>query len=315
MRFKPVPPVTLFVAVACSNHSMRAAVVGLNLVPPAGPSGVSAPPIYFNSWQAQGRSWMSSAADLSQPQVEDFWRHRTHEGWMVQAAQNNTFQNDSVTGRVGWAWLFPRARSDMLFVLDNGWQHGAEGNSDRLIWDSNKWPMFGNSTAALEPMTKMAQFVEAQGWRGLGLWVNGGDGVGEAEMKILDRAGILLLKADGGDATCRKTALARQLAPRLVVEHGKCVTGCPLNTGSRNSSRVSTADLAAQLPELNCTDLLRTYDTVTVFSISEVLERQARLLQAAQSLGHLSGPARRLLGGSGEPSVTAALGGALQPMR
>ena len=122
----------------------------------------------------------------------------------------------------------------------------------------------------------------------------------------------------GGDDTCRKTALARRLAPRLVVEHGKCVAGCPLNTGASNGSRVSAADLAAQLPVLNCTDLLRTYDSVTVFSISEVLERQARLLHAAASLpehAQLRGPAKRLLDGSGEPSVSAALGGVIQPMR
>ena len=283
--------------------------MAVNLVP--GSAAADAPPIYFNSWQAQGRSWMSGAAGLSPPQVEEYWRRRTHDGWMVQAAQNNTFENHS--GRVGWAWLFPRARSDMLFALDNGWQRGAEPNSDKLLWDSRKWPMFGNNaTTALEPLTRMAKFVEAQGWRGLGLWVAGGDGVGEAEMKVLGRAGVLLLKADGGDDTCRKTALARRLAPRVVVEHGKCVAGCPLNTGARNGSRVSAADLAAQLPVLNCTDLLRTYDSVTVFSISEVLERQARLLRAAASLpehAQLRGPAKRLLDGSGEPSVSAALGG------
>ena len=113
------------------------------------------------------------------------------------------------------AWLFPRARSDMLFALDNGWQRGPEPNSDKLLWVSRKWPMFGqNSTTALEPLTRMANFVQAQGWRGLGLWVAGGDGVGEAEMKVFDRAGVLLLKADGGDDTCRKTALARRLAPK-----------------------------------------------------------------------------------------------------
>ena len=52
--------------------------MAVNLVP--GSAAADAPPIYFNSWQAQGRSWMSGAAGLSPPQVEEYWRRRTHDG-------------------------------------------------------------------------------------------------------------------------------------------------------------------------------------------------------------------------------------------
>ena len=33
------------------------------------------------------------------------------------------------------AWNFPRARSDMYLMFDNGWQKGQEMNSDLLLWD------------------------------------------------------------------------------------------------------------------------------------------------------------------------------------
>jgi hypothetical protein len=70
----------------------------------------------------------------------------------------------------------------------------------------------------------------------------------------------------------------------------------------------------AQARLANCTDLFRTYDTVRVLSISEALDRQAKLIQAAVQL-KLNGTGRRLFGGSGSPAVTGALGGSPQPMR
>merc|ERR1719201_2037926 len=210
-------------------------------------------------------------------------------------------------------------------MFDNGWQKGPEMNSDKLLWDDAKWPMFGNSTnGTLEPLTKFVSYVKSQGWKGVGLWANGGDGIGAEQMQILYKAGVRMLKADGGDGACDKTRLARQLAPGLVVEHGRCVSGCPLNAGSRNGTRASLKDIQKQAEILQCTDLFRTYDTVKVFSIAEALDRQAQLLHFARNMsttpGHC-GPndpecaALRLIGGSGEPSVTAALGGVLQPMR
>eukprot|EP00656_Telonema_subtile_P014004 TRINITY_DN17120_c0_g1_i1.p1 TRINITY_DN17120_c0_g1~~TRINITY_DN17120_c0_g1_i1.p1 ORF type:complete len:352 (-),score=60.36 TRINITY_DN17120_c0_g1_i1:88-1143(-) len=100
--------------------------------------------------------------------------------------------------------------------------------------------------------------------------------------------------------------------------HGTCVQGCPLNTGSDNGTRASTSDMHKFASVLNCTDVLRTYDTVRVLSIPTVLDRQAQLLQYARNLPQCTDPqclAQRLLGGSGEPTVTVALGGVLQPMR
>lgn len=147
------------------------------------------------------------------------------------------------------------------------------------------------------------------------MWVNGGYGTfDEEKLRKLHNAGVRLLKWDGGDSSCDITALARKVAPDLTVEHGVCGTGCPLNTGAENGTRWSAADAKNQAAVLQCTDLLRTYDMVKVLSISECLDRQAQLILQARRL-EAKGGAKRLFGGSGEPSVTAALGGAIQPMR
>ena len=40
---------------------------------------------------------------------------------MVQSNETNAFTNGTAgDARVGWAWQFPAARKDLVFVLDNG---------------------------------------------------------------------------------------------------------------------------------------------------------------------------------------------------
>jgi hypothetical protein len=38
-----------------------------------------------------------------------------------------------------WTSLFPRGRSDLFFLLDNGWQDGAESTSDQLHLNPKLW--------------------------------------------------------------------------------------------------------------------------------------------------------------------------------
>ena len=122
-----------------------------------------------------------------------------------------------------------------------------------------------------------------------------------------------MLKFDGGDASGAMTVLAKRYAPNLVVEHGLCVDGCPLNGGEQGAARhVSNQDAQNQAQLMQRTDAFRSYDTVRVLSMASTLNRQVRLLQAGSKM---NGTTLRHFGGSGEASVTAALGGALQPMR
>ena len=108
------------------------------------------------------------------------------------------------------------------------------------------------------------------------------------------------------------TRLARQFAPGLIVEHGRCVAGCPLNGPPDGSGRVSQADAQAQAAIMQCSYAFRVYDTVKVLSVATSLDRQSMMLSAGASL---DSDTLRHFGGSGEPAVTAALGGTVQPMR
>ena len=182
------------------------------------------------------------------------------------------------------------------------------------------------ATTPTEKLTRLRQFVTDQGWKGLGLWVNGGVKLDASHMSMLNASGVAILKFDGGDTACEQTALARMYAPNVIVEHGICGGACPLNAAPGAGGRWPASAAAAQAKVLLCTDLFRTYDMVKILSISEVLDRQSKLLLAALPLvqrervqapqrlgaGRQAVEARRLFGGSGEPSVTAALGGVIQ---
>ena len=87
-------------------------------------------PLYWCTWQAQGRVWMNGAsANGTQKQTEDYWRARTHQHWMDGINSTHLFSNHSDAGTDGWAYLFPRVRRDLWLMLDNGWQNGSEAVS------------------------------------------------------------------------------------------------------------------------------------------------------------------------------------------
>eukprot|EP00037_Helgoeca_nana_P010668 m.94066 g.94066 ORF g.94066 m.94066 type:complete len:566 (+) comp20347_c0_seq2:54-1751(+) len=311
------------VVIASGIIASETATVGtpVHLVPDSVPA-VGDAPLYWCSWLAQGRMWMHNASvtgTVTPSQQEAYWRSRTHEDFMVQCSSTNAFTNSS-DGRVGWGWLFPPARKDLVFVLDNGWQDGAESVSKSLELSPTKFPQFAspNKTVAIG---KLAAHVKALGWKGLGLWTAGEAPMGPDLIAILRDAGVVLLKFDGGDTSCEQTKIARQVAPQLVVEHGDCGGNCPLNSAVPGDGRWPMSAALAQAKALLCTDLFRTYDTVRLFSVSEVIDRQAKLIAVAHNMtmpaefASLDPPPRRLFGGSGEPVVTSALGGVIQPMR
>lgn len=302
-----VAPLVLLIGAAAASLSDRSLV-------PASTPPAAASPAYWCSWQAQERAWLGSMANLSSGAQADAWRHRNHSVQMRESSEANGFNGTGDGGSTPWVRLFPRARSDMFFLLDNGWQAGPESTSDQLLLSTDRWPSFHDpSDPVIGTLSRLNSAVQRAGWRGLGLWTHGGS-FPATQLAKLHAAGVGLLKLDGGDGACLATAAARSVAPGLIVEHGDCVSpSCPLN-GNTTAGRWPYSAAEEQARLANCTDLFRTYDMVKVLSVSETLDRQAKLLQAAIAL-RLDGPGRRLFGGSGEPAVTAALGGSPQPMR
>jgi hypothetical protein len=250
-----------------------------NLIPTGNAWHVRAP-LYWCTWQAQGRAWMAGASSLNHTAALNYWEARTHQAWMDGCSSANLFTNGSATaGEVGWAYggresnpqssgparpayasgslhfasccrytYPPEARRELFLMLDNGWQNGSEASSRDLVLNEARFPEF--VTEPPDPTASLCllrEKVQALGWRGLGVWVNGGGSVSAAGFSRLHDAGVGLLKFDGGDAQCAMTRLAREHAPALLVEHGRCVDGCPLNGGADGSgTTVSAADTAAQ---------------------------------------------------------------------
>lgn len=278
----------------------------INLIPDKNVST----PLYWCTWQAQGRIWMSGANGMSHANTIKYWEARTHKDWMDGSNSSYIFKNNTKGGSIGWAYLFPDARRDLYLMLDNGWQNGSEASSRSLILDTKKYPEFvaPDPTTSLKMLNKR---VISEGWRGLGVWVNGGGKISASGFVRLHNAGINLLKFDGGDNHCEMTKLAKQYAPDLIIEHGFCGSSCPLN-GYPGDGRLLDSDAIKMANILKCTDLFRSYDTVKVLSVSETLDRQIKMLWHAREMNSTT---LKHFGGSGEPTVTGALGGSIQPMR
>ena len=98
---------------------------------------------------------------------------------------------------------------------------------------------------------------------------------------------------------------------------GTCNGDCPLNgpgTAPDASARWPWSAASIQAVILNCSDLMRTYDMIKAMSVSEVIDRQYKLLNKSAHWPVDEHSADRNFDGSGEPMVTAALGGVIQPM-
>jgi hypothetical protein len=233
--------------------------------------------------------WMSNG---SSPGVNTtaYWRARTHEDWMEGSSYENVFAPPAAATFEAWATAFTAvARAELFFMLDNGWQNGAESTSTELVLHTQRYSQFWTAdvnptqdgTVALRLMRD--KIVHEHGWRGLGVWVNGGAAkITAAGFQRLHNASIGLLKYDGGDRKCAMSQLAHIYAPNLIVEHGACVTGCPLNTGSGNGTRSDAASAEQQASTLMLGDSYRTYDTFKVFSTAESLDRNWRVLNASR---------------------------------
>ena len=255
----PLLPRLLAVFVATSMFTLFADAAAPPLLIPGASVRVKAS-LYWCSWQAQGRAWMSggpTGANATHASVRKYWEARSHQAWMDASTSAHLFTNGtSGAGTTGWGYLFPEVRRDLYLMLDNGWQNGSESVSRRLILDTNKFPEF----AASDPTTSLKRLNEkakALGWRGLGLWVNGGGTMTDAAFTRLHDAGIELLKFDGGDTNCAVTRQAKKFAPGLVVEHGKCTASCPIN-GYPGDGRADEAAAKAMASIMTCSDAFRT---------------------------------------------------------
>ena len=236
----------------------------------------------------------------------------------------------------GWAQtLHPLARSRLTFLLDAGWEEGTQ-----YCMDPVKFPL---GTCA-QRLASVAGNVTANGWFALGLWmVDWGVGPNAtAELLASVAANVSYWcvrgvrrrspsprhgargrvtscprryrrrrKDDAGDNPNHLTALARRVAPSLIVEHA--AGAGPLNGGPRGT--FSPADAASWFTRANDTDVFRTYDVTQQLAIPTTLGRVAGLLPLVDAPARAPTDPRAILNAEDECILSVALLGSCGIMR
>ena len=203
------------------------------------PAAPNTSPDYFCTWNIQGY----------------------HSSYSSNAAQKDDIRESRLFGAgpcENWLGQHPKARSDLFFLLDEGWDLPDEA----VEVLPNRFPSYA---AALQPrdFALLSSAVKARR-PGLGLWIRADarrDDFWTQRLDWMKTSGVGYWKVDygnaGGNETWRHhlTSLGRQHAPELTIE-------------------------AAVTPHaVTWADTYRTYDVDVVLSIPQTLGRVADALK------------------------------------
>lgn len=287
---------------------------------------------YYCTWSAQNAFWPFSARKVKD---SDFLGDQGAEHARDYMTEENIF------GHNGLIHQFPEVRSQMLFMLDDGWDvpFGVHPTTQcwrfgSLIPDSDRFPSCRGEPA--ERLAALVRMVRSHGWKGLGIWVasqavgedpaRGNQSDTEMESYWTERlrwsaqADVSYWKVDWGHR-CDDISWRHRLcelrdiyAPDLIIEHCLCMR--PLNNvvyeGDFQIGSGSFADwddIPHKCAEIGrYSDVFRTYDVLHPFAEVSTLDRIAYLLPA------LNGT-QCILNCEDAPYVGAVLGCAIGVMR
>ncbi len=250
-------------------------------------------------------------------------------------ASRDAMCEDFLFGENGLLHRFDGVRSDLIVVLDDGWDVPYGTTDTRLFGSLEADPARFPSLRGLHPAERLkalAERIRALGYRGLGLWVPTqtpslyhGQEISrtpqeerlywEERAKWCHDAGIVYWKADWGqhrgDAVycAMMTECVRKYAPGLAIEHG--LVGRPLFETETNGHDVPEWIKTYLQKVLPMCDYLRTYDVVHEIKYASTIDRAAICLDAAQTL---EGPCA-VLNIEDTALIGAALGCAVGVMR
>lgn len=212
----------------------------------------------------------------------------------------------TVFGEDGWINLFPEDRSELYFLLDDGWDvdyledyasaMDAFGSHDV---NEKKFPSFKGT-----PTEKLKQFVErvkAAGWKGLGIWlpmqaygdelynksVRQAEGYWREMLERSKEAGVAYWKVDWGHCAYNTvdrgelSKIAKEVYPELLLEHGICCDG--VNDKKGTGRYVNDESYKRAMAYTKYPDILRTYD-VSALAMSTTMDRVACILPEAEVL-------------------------------
>jgi len=235
-----------------------------------------------------------------------------------------------ILGGGGWARnFFPKARRDLYFSVDDGWDvpiENREPHRSGFLLAPEKFPSYKGTSAAR--LRRLNEDVKKLGWRGIAVWVaaqesplylKSGD-AGALRQYWAERirwskeAGISYWKVDwgkrGADDGFRKwlTSLAREIWPQMIIEH--CVQAGPLNSFP-GDGRADPKFLEAAAARARYSAVLRLYDLSPQLGIPTMLERAAQVLRRTDGDPQASG----LLNLDDEAVVAAVLGQTMALLR
>lgn len=127
--------------------------IGRNLVPERPGSA----PNYWCTWAAQNYMYGHDLSELDPK--------------LLEGASGNKLAHQAISGKVlfgdgGWVnEFFRRVRSDLFFLLDDGWE---TGGTSTFELDTAKFRAFTGASASR--LRKLNGAVQDSGWRGAGLW-------------------------------------------------------------------------------------------------------------------------------------------------
>ncbi len=266
-------------------------------------------PNYYCTWFVQNYTVAQGTLETIDPLT----------GNQGNVAARSHINEDNMVGKQKDGWLYrfhPKARRDLIFIMDHGWQEGGFFTSKL---NPEKFPSFAKYDYATR-LKELNKIVKDAGWRGLGLWTRGNPSKEKIREMVTwsKKAGILYWKIDGGDTSRYfSTTLSDEIYPELVVEH---ITGhYPLNgvtDKNRNSqptvggpSKFADARQVGNI--LQKTEVFRNYDVTSTLSVATSLQRAVDIIEHG-----LEDPANTaLINVEDEVIMAAALGCTMGVMR
>ncbi len=198
---------------------------------------------YFCTWAAQNYLYDSGRASINMDSV---------------ILNNNAFglMNERwLTGKEGWLNFYKKVHSDLIFLLDEGYNTKAK---DGMEIDPSKFPSLKGSPA--ERQIQLSKLVLRYGWGKLGLWSRGIESIPETRERVMwaKNAGVGYWKIDGGDEKCIYDSLRNLIYPELVIEHAIWPGVTVFNNGPNGSLMAGYG--ADRVNFLENTDVVRIYD-------------------------------------------------------
>ena len=281
-------------------------------------------PNYYCTWEAQN--------NIDDPKRGLY--HEQLEGQEGAKLARYSLNDDIVFGEDGLALQYEKAREDLYFVLDDGWDVPLDVHSDTqrhefgsLLLNEERFPSCSGSPEVR--LAKMNERIKSLGWKGVGLWV-ASQAQGEPARGVLSNnqaieywtqrlewcrfAKIEYWKVDWGhhadsiEFRQMLTDLGKKIYPELLIEHCRCMS--PTNNSPDGRFVNWEPDVSKAIETLAISDVLRSYDVTGQLAVATTLDRLAVLLQ-----GKVKSGLRGIINCEDELYLGAALGCAFGVMR